>query len=209
MSATASASPGFFYESSVGCCSNAYLVPRLRIILKQLGVKRLFDLGCGNGAVAHLLSQEGYQVTGVDPSEDGIRFAQQAYPNLKLQVGSAYDDLAGKYGQYPVVISLEVVEHVYSPRLFARCLRDLLEPGGHAIVSTPYHSYLKYLALALSGRMEKHLSPLWDHGHIKFWSIASLTMLLNEVGLEVTRVDRVGRIPILAKSMILTARRPD
>ncbi len=212
MSSINSPAPGFHYDNSEGCCSNDYLLPRLKSILKQLhwpeGPKRLFDLGCGNGAVAQQLTQLGYEVVGVDPSEEGIAFARQAYPTLKLAVGSAYDDLAKTYGQFPVVISLEVVEHVYSPRLFARCLRDLLLPGGYAIVSTPYHSYLKNLALAVTGKMDKHFGPLWDHGHIKFWSVASLTQLLNEVGLKVEQVHRVGRIPMLAKSMILTAHRP-
>ncbi|HMO35209.1 MAG TPA: class I SAM-dependent methyltransferase, partial [Gemmatales bacterium] len=141
------------------------------------------------------------------PSERGIALAREAYPELDLHVGSAYDDLASQYGQFPLAISLEVVEHVYSPRLFARCLHDLLKPQGVAIVSTPYHGYWKNLALAVTGKLDKHFSPLWDHGHIKFWSITSLTQLLQEAGFTVEQVHRVGRIPLLAKSMILVARR--
>jgi 2-polyprenyl-6-hydroxyphenyl methylase/3-demethylubiquinone-9 3-methyltransferase len=202
----------FHYDSSAACCSNAYLLPTVRGLLQDYNwpgrEKRLFDLGCGNGAVAHELSQLGYAVTGVDPSEKGIRLAQQAYPHLSLQLGSAYDDLAGKYGQFPVVLSLEVVEHVYDPRRFARCVRDLLEPGGLAIISTPYHGYFKNLVLALTNKMDNHFTALWDHGHIKFWSIKTLTVLLSEVNLRVERVDRVGRWAPLAKSMIVSARRP-
>ncbi|HQR06096.1 MAG TPA: class I SAM-dependent methyltransferase [Gemmatales bacterium] len=187
-------------------------MPTVKEILKNNhwpdAYKRLFDLGCGNGAVADQLVKEGYHVIGVDPSEIGIELAKKAYPSIRLELGSAYDDLVGKYGQFPLVLSLEVVEHVYSPRLYAKCVFDLLEPGGIAVISTPYHSYLKNLVLAVTGKMDAHFGPLWDHGHIKFWSIRSLSMLLEEVGLVVERVDRVGRIPILAKSMIFTARRP-
>jgi 2-polyprenyl-6-hydroxyphenyl methylase/3-demethylubiquinone-9 3-methyltransferase len=67
-----------------------------------------------------------------------------------------------------VVISLEVVEHVYAPRHYARTLFDLVEPGGAAIISTPYDGYWKNITLALSGRMDSHFTALWDHGHIKF-----------------------------------------
>jgi 2-polyprenyl-6-hydroxyphenyl methylase/3-demethylubiquinone-9 3-methyltransferase len=127
---------------------------------------------------------------------------------LKLHTGSAYDNLAGQYGQFPVVLSLEVVEHVYAPRHYARTLYELVAGGGTAIISTPYHGYWKNLAMAVSGRMDKHFTALWDNGHIKFWSIATLSELLREAGFVDIRFERVGRIPALAKSMIAIARKP-
>jgi hypothetical protein len=56
--------------------------------------------------------------------------------------------------------------------------------------------------------MDGHFTALWDHGHIKFWSIETLTKLLNEAGFQDVRFHRVGRIPQLAKSMIAVARKP-
>lgn len=106
------------------------------------------------------------------------------------------------------MISLEVVEHVYAPRDYARSLFNLVEPGGTAIVSTPYHGYLKNLVLAVSGKMDKHFTALWDHGHIKFWSILTLETLLTEAGFRNIRFRRLGRIPVLAKSMIAIAEKP-
>ena len=80
-------------------------------------------------------------------------------------------------------------------------------PGG-AIISTPYHGYLKNLALAVTGQMDAHFTALWDHGHIKFWSIPTLTQLITETGFTNIRFRRVGRIPALAKSMIAVAQKP-
>jgi 2-polyprenyl-6-hydroxyphenyl methylase/3-demethylubiquinone-9 3-methyltransferase len=134
--------------------------------------------------------------------------AREHYPGLDLHPGSAYDDLAGRYGRFPVVVSLEVVEHLYYPRKFAQAVFDLLTPGGIAVVSTPYHGYWKNLALAVTGKLDAHFTALWDHGHIKFWSPRTLTALLAEAGLTVDRVIRAGRVPVLAKSMILVARKP-
>lgn len=169
---------------------------------------RVFDLGCGNGAFARRLAGEGYEVTDVDPSVQGIAQARQARPCLRLEEGSAYEPLSERFGTFPAVTSLEVVEHVYAPRAYARTLAELLEPGGTAIVSTPYHGYWKNLALALTGKMDRHFTALWDHGHIKFWSVRTLSILLTETGLAVNEVHRVGRIPQLAKSMILVATKP-
>jgi len=191
--------------------SHAFLLPGLLPIIDQLAVEiegqRIFEIGCGNGSVAKLLHGKGWDITGVDPSEDGIRNAQNAYPELKLKAGSAYDDLVAEYGQFPVVLSLEVVEHVYAPRHYAKTAYDLLERGGRLIISTPYHGYWKNLALSLSGKMDDHFSALWDNGHIKFWSIKTLSILLEEAGFVDLQFIRVGRIPPLAKSMIVTARK--
>jgi 2-polyprenyl-3-methyl-5-hydroxy-6-metoxy-1,4-benzoquinol methylase len=202
------------YRHSLGeqSCAHAYLMPAVYAELEALrsagAAARVFDLGCGNGSVAASLHDRGWDVAGVDPSQEGIANANQAWPHLRLETGSAYDDLAARFGRFPMVVSLEVVEHVYAPRNYARTLFDLLEPGGTAIVSTPYHGYLKNLALALSGKMDAHFTALWDHGHIKFWSIETLTKLLDEAGFMNIRFHRVGRVPQLAKSMIAVAQKP-
>jgi SAM-dependent methyltransferase len=194
----------------------AYLLPTLLRELEQArgeiratsGEPRLFELGCGNGSVANVLTRQGWDVTGVDPSTEGITQAKSQFPNLKLYEGSSNDDLAGHYGRFHVVTSLEVVEHVYLPRHYAATLYSLLEPGGLAIVSTPYHGYWKNLALAFTGRMDAHFTALWDYGHIKFWSMKTLGTLLGEAGFVDIRFHRLGRIPVLAKSMVAVARKP-
>ncbi len=203
---------GYVWASAELTRSHDYLLPALKEILAGETLlqdrKRLFELGCGNGSVANELVRLGWDVTGVDPSEQGIAQANARYPAIPLHAGSAYDELAAQYGTFPVVVSLEVVEHVYAPRKYAATLFSLIEQGGLAIVSTPYHGYLKNLALAVSGRMDAHFTALWDHGHIKFWSERTLRTLLEEAGFRDVRFRRVGRIPALAKSMIAVARKP-
>lgn len=207
---------GYLWADAGLNCSHSYLLPIVLLILKRIKndlikLRRspeLFELGCGNGSVANEITKNGWRVLGVDPSKEGIALARNHYPHLELYEGSAYDNLAIKYGVFPVAISLEVVEHVYAPRKFAATLFSLVEPGGVAIISTPFHGYWKNLVLALSGRMDSHFTALWDHGHIKFWSIRTLTRLLNEVGFVDIKILRIGRISILAKSMIVIAQRP-
>jgi 2-polyprenyl-3-methyl-5-hydroxy-6-metoxy-1,4-benzoquinol methylase len=200
---------GFRWENALQTCAHTYLIPELEKIIHQLErngfERRAFDLGCGNGVIANWLSLRGWEVVGVDSSTEGIFHANKNFPNIRLERGSAYDDLATRYGQFPLVLSMEVVEHVYAPRDYAKTLISLVQPGGRTIISTPYHGYLKNLAMALAGRMDKHFTALWDHGHIKFWSIKTLRALLLEQGFTNVVFYRVGRIPPLAKSMIAVA----
>jgi len=203
---------GYVWENAELNSSHDYLLPELKRILGSdtvpPGSKRLFELGCGNGSVANELVRLGWEVSGVDPSEQGIAHANARYPTIPLRIGSAYDDLASQYGTFPVVVSMEVVEHVYAPRHYATTLFSLIEPGGTAIVSTPFHGYWKNLAMAITGKMDNHFTALWDHGHIKFWSERTLSALLEEAGFLDIEFRRVGRIPALAKSMIAIARKP-
>jgi 2-polyprenyl-3-methyl-5-hydroxy-6-metoxy-1,4-benzoquinol methylase len=177
--------------------------PIIKLLGNPVGA-RVFDLGCGNGAFVRVLKQLGCDVIGVDPSEEEILRAKEADPSLAVEVGNAHDPLAGRYGTFPWLVSLEVAEHVYPPRKFAKCVADLLAPGGVAIISCSYHSYLKNVALALSGRMGPHFTVLWGRGR----SVDTLTRLLEEEGLIRGEVKRVGRFPLLAKSLILTFRKP-
>ena len=203
---------GYQYENTSLGEHHSYVLPAVLKLMEGLNItsskKFLFEIGCGNGSVANFLTQKGWNVTGVDPSIQGIEIANKSFPHIKLQQGSAYDDLSKKYGQFPALISLEVVEHVYAPRKYAKTMFDLLLPGGTAIISTPYHGYFKNLAMALSGKMDNHFHALWDHGHIKFWSKKTIKSLLLETGFVDINFKLVGRIPILAKSMIVIARKP-
>jgi 2-polyprenyl-6-hydroxyphenyl methylase/3-demethylubiquinone-9 3-methyltransferase len=189
--------------------SHGYLLPT---VLGALGTprpgERLFDLGCGNGAVAEQLQLRGFDVTGVDPSERAIALAREHRPTVRLHRASAYDDLAGRFGQFDKLVSLEVVEHVYAPRVYAKTAFDLVKPGGVAVFTTPYHGYLKNLAIALAAGFDAHVTALWDHGHIKFWSVRTLGILLMEAGFVDLQWRRAGRVPAFAKSMIAIARKP-
>jgi 2-polyprenyl-6-hydroxyphenyl methylase/3-demethylubiquinone-9 3-methyltransferase len=203
---------GYHYRDTQCSGAHSYLLPAVTKILERhfLATKtsrRVFDVGCGNGAVVAYLDAMGYSVTGVDPSTEGIEQARKEFPTLAIEQGSAYDDLRSRFGEFPAVISLEVVEHVYAPRIYAKTIHDLVEPGGIAVISTPYHGYLKNLTVAVFNGFDKHVSPLWDHGHIKFWSRRTLTQLLRESGFSSISFVRVGRVPPLAKSMIAVGRK--
>ena len=200
---------GYVFDRPDHGVAHQYLLPALDRILAGLdaSARQVFDLGCGNGSVADYLTEREYVVTGVDPSTDAIHQINAAYPHLKLHRGSAYEPLAEKYGTFPIVISLEVVEHLFYPREYAQTLFALVEPGGTAIISTPYHGYFKNLALAVTGKMDSHFTALWECGHIKFWSFKTLEKLLSDVGFE-CEFRRVGRVPMFAKSMFAIARKP-
>lgn len=172
-------------------------------------VRSVLDAGCGNGNLAARIAAEGFEVSAFDISASGVGHARAAFPDVRFEVASVYDDLAARFGQaFDACVAVEVIEHLYDPRQFVRGAFEVLRPGGWLVVTTPYHGYVKNVILALLGRMDGHYTALWDGGHIKFWSRSTLASVLVEAGFEVVRFHGTGRVPWVWKSMVVTARRP-
>ncbi len=197
------------YGSTEAPHTKAYLWRHIIRLCAELGARRVLDIGCGNGALCRELANRGYEVVGCEPSADGVRLAQRAAPELVFhQLGVDDEPSAVGNESFDVAIATEVIEHVVRPRNLPRFAKQLLRPGGHLIVSTPYHGYLKNLVLALTNKWDAHLNPFWDGGHIKFWSRKTLSQLLSEADFRVVRFIGAGRLPFLWKSMILVAQKP-
>ena len=184
----------------------AYLIPELdRLLPDPATHPRLLDLGCGNGSLAEHLRRKGFQVTGIDSSTNGIARAQAEYPECTFHAAPLADcPLEGMAGSFDVAVSIEVIEHLFHPRHLLSAARGCLAPGAPFILSTPYHGYLKNLALALAGKFDQHFTSKRDGGHIKFWSVASLTELFESQGWEDPTFSFAGRLPFLWKSMVAT-----
>ena len=200
------------HPDSAASCAHEYLLPALfdaiSVIAQDKSLK-ILDLGCGNGYVAAQIAAVGHSVTGVDVSSDGIEIARVSFPGISYQLCSVYDDdLVDKIGsQFDCVVSLEVVEHLFYPKKLFEQSERLLVTGGALIVSTPYHGYLKNLALSLTNGWDRHFSVDWDGGHIKFFSRKTLAQMASNSGFVNVRFFPVGRFPGLWKSMIMVAQK--
>ena len=164
------------------------------------------ELGSGSGWLCNRLAQSGHTVVGVERSNSGIEVARSSsVSGAKFVLDSIDPDLPGRLGlvgQCSVVLSSEVIEHLYRPADLVLAARDLLQTNGVFVVSTPYHGYIKNLAIALLNRSDSHFNPLWDGGHIKFFSKRTLSRLLSDNGLSVEDFQYMGRVRYLWKSMI-------
>lgn len=200
----------FAYHSPVGGAHHAVLRPSVdRFLEGTPKAAKVLDMGCGNGSFIAGYRDRGWNLAAVDGSESGIEIARESFKPIEFILG----DVTGELTELPdasfdVVICLEVVEHVYHPRGLARNCFRVLKPGGHLILSTPYHGFLKNLAIAVTNSGDNHYDPLKDHGHIKFWSRETLPLLLEEQGFENLDFLGAGRLPFLWRSMVYRAQRP-
>ncbi|OBQ39352.1 MAG: methyltransferase [Anabaena sp. MDT14b] len=204
----------YSYQDSQAGHHHAYLTKPLIEMMSEILLPppennqklRILDIGCGNGSLSNFLAQQGYEVVGVEESESGVQLANETFPNCHFIQGSIYNLPYSEIGnQFDIVLAAEVIEHLFYPKELARSAKKLLKPNGRLIMTTPYHGYLKNLALALSGKMDKHFTTLWDGGHIKFFSVASMRQLLETEDYTNIQFKFAGRFPYLWKSMLCSS----
>lgn len=184
-----------------------YLLPSILTLMSKKSPLNILDAGCGNGYIAGQLSSMGHSVTAIDASEDGIILAREKWPTVRFEVISIYDNLTQlrPTGGWDLVVSSEVIEHLFYPQQFLRNMCSVLKENGEIILTTPYHGYFKNLALSIAGAWDRHLTVDWVGGHIKFFSEETLTKMLQQNGFTPFRFCNAGRMPYLWKSMVCLA----
>lgn len=170
-----------------------YLASTLRALNGLAPGAAVLDAGCGGGLFSVGLSDAGFDVHGLDMSETGIT-AARARNIGKFEVASVYNDLARPFGRqdFDAIVAIEVIEHLYSPARFAEMAFDALKPGGVVVITTPYWGYAKNIVLAVTNRIDRSLTALWEGGHIKHFSKSTLSQLMRSAGFEVVVFEGCG-----------------
>ncbi|WP_312903102.1 class I SAM-dependent methyltransferase [Chryseobacterium taichungense] len=129
--------------------------------------KKVLDYGCGSGYGSHMLSEAAADVTGVDISKEAVDFAAQEYrsPNLKFKTIA---ELGNE--KFDIITSFQVIEHVPDDKEYTSTLKQLLNPGGLLIISTP----------DIKHRLFKYIQQPWNIFHLKEYTPKSLEKLLRK-----------------------------
>ena len=171
--------------------------------LDRFDARAVLDLGCGNGWFTEALARCGFETLGVDINEPAIALARRSHPGIPfLPFDATQTPPAELAGRFDAVVAIDVVDHVAQPRRLLHQAAACLRPGGLLLVTVPYHGYWKNLGVALSGRFDLRWQALEDSGRLKFYSPPTLAALLRDSGFGQVGIERVGRIPALARSMV-------
>lgn len=161
---------------------NAQRLGSVVAVLKSLGVRRVVDVGCGEGRlVKELLADPAFaEVVGVDVSHRALaaaartlnleRMPERKRERLQLfQSSSTYRDrrLAG----YDALTLVEVIEHVEPSRLTAleRAIFGAADPA-HVVVTTPNAEYnVRFESLPAGALRHRDHRFEWTRGEFERW----------------------------------------
>ena len=86
-----------------------------------------------------------------------------------------------------VIASFEVIEHLFSPRVFLDHCMKLLRPGGLVVLTCPNGQGFEVSTLGV-------LSDTVDHEHLNYFHPDSLALLARRCGLEVMEITTPGEL---------------
>lgn len=108
---------------------------RRRTLAKFKSGGALLDLGCSSGAFLETLKGRGWDLYGVEMSENAARSAE-ARSGAKVFIGDIMDAPFPKES-FDAITSFDVLEHVYEPRKVMERVFQLLKPGGIFYIYIP------------------------------------------------------------------------
>lgn len=202
------------YESpGIAKCAerNADIIhKRMLSVVLECHTSSLLEVGAGQGRLGAEFAAHGIDYVGIEPVENEIEEGRRRFPALHLIQASCYDDPEElRLRKFDVVYSNDIVEHLYEPRKLVSFSRSHLKPGGMIVCGTPhYGSYIRNLVLSLANRWDHHHNPLWDGGHIKFFSKATLEQLWAEGGFTDFQWGQIrsSRMPLMPMYLYCTAK---
>ncbi len=180
-----------------------YLFKSLNKILKKEVKYRdiLLDIGCGNGYLTKKLSKNFDKTIAIDTSESAIEQAKKDYSGSVNFTLSDLNNLDIK-DKLNCITLIEVMEHLYSPDSLLKNINKFCDNNTKVIISTPFHGFIKNLLIMLSGKFDNHFSPLWEHGHIKFFTKKTLMEICVRNNFKIENIYYSGRFYPISKSMI-------
>jgi len=97
------------------------------------------DVGCGAGQITARLAKEGYRSTGIDIFVDGNK--RETHPNTAGFVLGNATKLPFREGSFDLVVSLDMLEHVYD-ELALKEIAQVLPVDGIGVFSVPAFQWL-------------------------------------------------------------------
>lgn len=153
---------------------------------RPLAGKSALDIGCGAGLLCEPLARLGAAVTGVDAAAENIAAASTHAEGMGLDIRYMAGEVAGlDIGQFDLVTSVEVIEHVADKPAFLRDVAARLAPDGLLLMSTPNRTAASRVLLVGAAEAVGYV-PRGTHHWEDFITPEELETLLADVGLTVT-----------------------
>ncbi len=156
---------------------------------------RVLDLGTGPGVLGRYLAETlGCTVDGVEVQPAAAAEAAPWYRQLQcadIETLNLAECFVGR--EYDFILCADILEHLRQPGALLDQITGLLAPQGRLLASVPNVAYAGLIADLLAGEFRYRPEGLLDETHLRFFTYASLTRLLQQHGLPVIAVDATIR----------------
>jgi methionine biosynthesis protein MetW len=148
----------------------------------------LLDLGCSDGVLAEQLSHRFTETHGLDISETALAMARTRGVQTH-QVNVDQEPIPFADGYFSAITCLDLVEHVFEPRVLVAEIARVLAPGGSLYIAFPNMRYILHIKQLFAGRFPKTSGDTaysYDGGHLHYYTPRDVRDLLASNGLTTT-----------------------
>lgn len=149
-------------------------------------------MGCGGGLVSEPLARLGFQVMGIDASEENIKIAKQHAKNSNIKINYAVGSPEEtKFNEmfFDIVIALEIIEHVSNLELLIENLGSKVKPGGIIIFSTINRTYKSLFMAKIIAEYILRWVPPGTHTWQKFVKPSEIFNILRKQKFELVSIN--------------------
>ena len=153
----------------------------------------LLDIGCGGGLLSEPMARMGADVLGADAADRNLPIARAHANQSNLVIDyrhTTVEKLVKNTKRFDVILNMEVIEHVASPKSYLEACSELLKPNGIMICSTINRNVKSYLNAIIGAEYVMRWLPKGTHDWTKFITPDELLNLLVDSGLKL--VDKKG-----------------
>lgn len=155
------------------------------LVEDTISERRVLEIGCGKGYLLVLLKKLGWEIEGVEISSSAVNYARNKF-GIEIFNGSLEEyDLYHPNVSYPLVLAIDLIEHVPDPRRFVGVLKNKVGQNGLLIIDTPNGDAHN---ISVCREKWKGFNPF----HIYIFNIANLTRLLEEYGFSIVNAFSYG-----------------
>jgi 2-polyprenyl-3-methyl-5-hydroxy-6-metoxy-1,4-benzoquinol methylase len=157
----------------------------LRFIRRFRRSGRLLDVGCAYGFFLQEARRD-FDVSGIELAQDAAEHCRRS--GLNVLTGQVEPDRLRELGAFDVIVLLDVIEHLPSPRETVALLAQHLNPGGILIITT---GDFGAVSARLAGARWRLMTP---PQHLWFFSEESMRRMMTSLGLEVEHFDHPWKL---------------
>ena len=156
-------------------------------LLNKIEGRVALDLGCGVGEFSEILRNKNYKVFCVDGIKEFIERIKKRGFTMYL-IDLERERLPFKDNTFDLIVSLEVIEHIWNTDHFLNEISRVLKTEGYLIISTPNYNYYKFRMTHLCGRFNLFT---YKSRHKRFYDIKSFKKIIKN---KFEIVDHISRL---------------
>lgn len=152
---------------------------------------RVLDIGCGSGLITKKIQDLGFDVEGLDFSEEAVKKTRSN--GIDAEICDLDEGISKNDNEFDVVWAGDIIEHVFDPINLIKEINRILKKDGILILGIPSDVGLISRIKVLLGQsyQEQMYRRSGFYKHHTFFNLSLIKFMLKKANLSIKEVEKV------------------